>query len=359
MAVAAALFCGSPAFAATGGRLLYRAPAGCASQADFEASVATRGAHFDDAAASQGGRELRVSITEAPGGFQGSFQSVAAEGSSTIREVHAATCQEVVGALAVVSAIALRGDEAPESNGSSNADTATPTAPTEPASPLPAAKPARSPTPRPQADEGRLRARSGVGASRRVEVSAGTLRIDQARLVSLFAGGELGLLPGKVLPRYDLSITGATFVTTPDGRSYIAGVIPRLRLTYLGEGSYRTPSAAVSAQGVGFAMGLCWSPTYDTRGLVALLCAEYGLGQLQFKSTALQQNQTHTTTSALQSAGLSFESEYHFGSLLHLALKLGADASLEPATATLPSGSPIFQSSKFLGYGMLGLGFQF
>jgi hypothetical protein len=343
MAAQAWLFWAAPAHAATGGHLAYRAPDGCPSQADFEASVAERGAHFDGAGAPDSGRELRVAIAQSTGGFSGSFQVIDAADASTTREVHGATCQEVAAALAVVSAIALRGDDAPN----------TASTPATPA-------PERTVQSIPEAllDEGHLRASSGVG-SKKIEVSAGTLRFDLVRSLTLLAGGEIGVLSSKVMPRYDLTFTGANFITTPDGKSYIAGVIPRLRLSYLGSSSYRAADASVQAQGVSVGLGLCVAPTYDTRGFVALLCAEYALGVMQLKSRDAQGMQTQEKSPALQIAGVSFETEYNLGSAFHLGLKVGFDTLIQPISADRPDGTEIFHSSSIAGYGMLGFGVHF
>jgi hypothetical protein len=345
--VLATLFAGSLARAAAGGHLAYSAPEGCATETEFEGSVAERGGHFDapsaGSASSSDARELRVSIVSDAAGFHGSFQIVEAAGASSTREVHAATCQEVVAALSVVSAIALRGDDRPSETASSPAATSAPSI---------------TPTPRETADEGRFRASSSAG-SRKVETRAGAVRFDQARSISLFVGGELGVLRSTVLPRYDLSVNAASFVTLPDGKNYLTGVIPRFRLSYLGQATYRANDASVSAQGFAAGLGLCWSPIYDTRGFVALLCAEYALGVMQLKSMNAQGKQTQTKSPALQSAGLGLETQYNLGSLFHVGLKAGLDAVLQPISADRPDGSEIFHSSTIAGYGMLGLGVHF
>jgi hypothetical protein len=370
--VLAAALWGAPALASAGGHLVYSAPQGCAAQADFEARVAERGGHFDAYAAPDSGRELRVAITQGNAGYLGTFQALQSEGASAIREVHGATCQDVVAALAVVSAIALRGEDAATS------DQETTDARPSVSAPAPSSTPQLAPTvaalpPRPAApvvDSGRLRASSAGAAARQVAVSAGTVRFDTARSITLSAGGELGILPSKVLPRYDLSISAASFVTMPDGKSYLTGVIPRFRLSYFGNGTHDEQDDRVSARGVGFGLGLCWSPTYDTRGFVALFCAEYGLGVMQFKDVSTSMidfggaptvtlASSHKSSPAFQTAGVSFDGEYRLGSLFHLALKLGIDASLQQLSAQRADGSEIFHSSTLLGYGMLGFGIHF
>jgi hypothetical protein len=370
---------GSRAFAGTGASLSYSAPEGCATRAEFEASVAERGGQFDEHATPPAARELRVSIERDEAGFRGSFQTLQAAGASAIREVHSSTCQEVVAALAVVSAIALREEnEANVEVTPSDAATSTPLPSVVAAAPVSAIRSAATPNQKPD-DEGHLHASSATAASQRVPVGAGTLRFDLARSLTLFAGGELGILPSTVLPRYDVSFSIAPFVTTPEGKSFIHGTIPRLRVSYLGKATYHAELADVSAQGLNFAIGFCWSPTYDTRALVLLFCGDYGLGFMQF--TARNAVGTLVTTPPFQTAGISLESEYHLGSFFHLALEAGVDAPLQRLSAQGlvedgPVGAPyfktaaggqtgivtegtIFRSSPFVGYGMLGIGAHF
>jgi hypothetical protein len=324
-------------------RLVYSAANGCPDRAAFESAVAERGGHFvaDGAASTQ--RELHVSIQTDASAFRGTLRAEQPEGASTTREVHAATCQEVADALAVVSAIALRGD-----------------APLETAAPPPSATPSApaSVTPEKPPDEGRLRA-SGTVRNEKVTVSAGTLRFDKATSFRLFAGGEVGLLPSQIVPRYDLTFGAASFVTTPDGKSFLDSIIPRIRFSYLGRATYQTADASTRLEGVSLGIGLCWSPFYDTGGFVALLCGEYGGGLINTKVHDTAGKQTQDKTTGFGSASVGLEGAYNFGSFLHIGLKLGFDAPLQGFSAERADGSRIFSSSPILGYGMLGLGVHF
>ena len=358
----------APVRAADPVQLVYAVPDGCPSESDFRAAVTERGGRFDGASAPGSARGLRVSIVRDEPGFRGSLQSSIAESSSAVREVHGASCQEVVDALAVVSALALRGEDQP------------PPAATAKPVPAPAVTqpPAAAPAP-PVEPEHYLRA-SGSISKQRMQVSAGTLSFDKARALSVFAGGEVGLLPGKVVPRLDLSIDVANFVTTPNGKSFLDGILTRVRLSYLGKATqsfHGTDSSVASpvyassldssatVQGVSFGMALCWSPTYDTRGFVALFCVEYGAGVLQIreKGTSLTptyvQPDDRTKTAGFGTAGVGFEGRYNLGSLFHVALKVGADAVVNTVSAERSDGSQIFHSSNIVGYGMLGLGLHF
>ena len=343
---------------ATPAGLTYDAPAACGARADFEARVAERGEHFDASASSV----LRVSIREASGAYHGSLRLVGASGDSTLREVDGNRCDEVVSALAVVSAIALR-DDVDSGTSVAGATATNPSAtPSEPAEP-PAVAPPKPRDPAPKSaeksdDPPRLRGVSPFGAQPPVEVPAGKLRFGVARSLTAFAGGELGILPSTVMPRFDLSLSAASFVTTPDGRSIMTGVIPRLRVSFLGPSTYHAASASVDALGVSAGLGFCQSPFYDSAGFSALICAEYGVGVLSFDLRPTQGSTKIRQSPAFQTAGVGFESEYHLSSLFHVGFKLQLDTSLQPIRATIGSNE-IFHSSTISGSGMLGLGVSF
>jgi hypothetical protein len=326
-------------------QLEYTAVDGCATEASFRAAVTERGGQFDVARSPDSPEKLQVSIERAERGFRGSLQSWSGGSSSSVRELHGASCQEVLDALAVVGALALRaGDRAAS-------------APTPPAEPKPETIPVAIPAPAPDPPH-RLRASGSVG-NQRVQVSAGTLSFEKVRGVSLFAGAELGLLPKTLVPRLDLSFDAANFVTTPSGKSYLDGVLPRIRLSYFGQTSEHSGDASATLEGASFGMALCWSPTYDTRGFAALLCLEYGAGVLKVASKDTSGGETRHKTTGFGSAGAGLETHYNLGSLFHVGLKLGADALINPVSAERADGSQIFHSSSFAGYGMLGFGLHF
>jgi hypothetical protein len=371
-----AVFRPGPLLAADSVQLTYTAPDGCPSEANFRVAVTERGGQFDRGSSPSSVRELQVSVAQDERGFRGSLQSSSADSASAVRTVHGSSCQEVVDALAVVSALALRGEEPPP--------------PAVAAEPPPEPPPAAAPVPPapPLPPEHRLRANETIG-NRRMRVSAGTLSFDKARALSVLAGGELGLLPRKIVPRLDLSFDVASLLTTPSGKSYLDGIVPRVRLSYFGKASqsfHGTDSsgalntvggtgslpfdASSTLQGVSFGMGLCWSPFYDTRGFVVLFCFEYGAGVLKIRATdtsVVQPNliapgtyaSTLSKTTGFSTAGVGFEGRYNLGSLFHVALKLGADALVNAVTAERTDGAQIFHSSSILGYGMLGLGLHF
>src|SRR5687768_3894619 len=70
-------------------RLVYLAPEGCPSQAEFVAAVGSRGGHFDRPPREVGGSRMDVSIRKEAGGFVGSFGVQESQVASGVREVHA------------------------------------------------------------------------------------------------------------------------------------------------------------------------------------------------------------------------------------------------------------------------------
>jgi len=323
--------------------VVYEAVGSCPSEGEFKAAVESRGGNFTGPGAPGSAWAIRVSIAQDAGGYRGTLQTTNEDATSALREVHGSTCQDVVDALAVVSATALNPQA--ESSPKSSAERAPTPVIVKPPSP-------------PAVDEGRLRATSSV-VNAKVPVEAGTLRFDKARTLSLFAGAQLGMLPNTLVPRFDLSVSAANFVTTPGGKSYLDGPIPRLHVSYLAPATYHADDASSRAQGFLFALGMCWSPIYDTRGWSALLCGEYGAGWMQLKSKDAQGRQIQDKSVGLGFAGLGVETQYHVGSVFQLGLKLGTDIFVNQFGAERPDGSSIFRSSQFTGYGMLGFGVQY
>jgi hypothetical protein len=346
----------SPARAADRVALAYEAAAGCPSETEFKTAVEGRGGHFTGPGAPGAAKALRVSLVQDAAGFRGTLQATNEDATSALREVHGATCQEVFDALSIVGATALnpQGDSTPAASGPPKAVTV---AATEAAATTTTTS--REPEPTTTTfSHGRLRATKEL-VNAQIPVEAGTLRFDYARAVTASVGAQFGLVPGTVMPRYELSLTTASLVTTPGGNTYMHGVIPRVTLSYLGESSYKTADASTDLRGFEFSAGVCWSPLYDTRGLVALFCAHYGAGFMNLRTKDAEGTEIQNKTSGLGFAGLGIEAQYNLGSLLHLSLKLGGDVMVDSFSAERPDGSRIFESSRFTGYGTLGLGIHF
>lgn len=129
--------------AAAGARdLVYRAPAGCPSQADVAAGLEAR---------APAGRDARIDVSAAKGGFRGDV--VLGEGERRLaRSVEARTCAAVVEALALVVALDRDDDAHGDDEGRAGAPPAAPPADLEgpgaaAATPAPDAPPPVSPAP--------------------------------------------------------------------------------------------------------------------------------------------------------------------------------------------------------------------
>jgi hypothetical protein len=318
-------------------RLEYEAPPGCPTPAEFRSAVEARGGRWDDPAA--GDRGLVVSIRSEAEGFSGALQTERSAISSEARHVHGATCAEVVDALAVVTALALR----PESTAARE-----PVGRTAPAPHAPAAAPAHE-----AAAPSRAALHYG-GASR--QVTAGTLRFDAATGVTAFGGVALGVVPGAPMPRFDVAVSRASFVTLPSGESYLTGILWRARLSLLGDVSYRASDSTTEVGGQSLGISPCYAALFDPHGLALLFCAELSVGILGAETRDLSGAKLQSDKSAFGTIGLGSEAFYNLGSHFQLALKLGADASVAPLNVKRSDGSTIFRSSWLSGYGMLGLG---
>ncbi len=328
--------------------LAYEAPDGCPSEREFVDAVVTRGADFEGAATNGVHRVMVVALRKQGDGFAGVFQMRDGEAATNKREVQGASCSEVVDALAVVTAIALR----PE--------IATPAAPpasaAPPAVPLPVEAPATPP--------GEVPLRGTTFVRRRghesVSVPAGTVSFDLARTLTLYGGAMIGGAPSTVIPRLDLDLTVASFVTTPERAQRIMGVVLQSRLSLLGPGTYRSSNTTTNLIGYAVMFGFCVTPHYDSAGLVLLVCADAGLGDMSIRTTeggALIQSKFIS----FGVASLQLDALYNLTSVVNLGLKVGGDAypGTAPWSAERADGTQIFAQNGYSAYLLLGLGFRF
>ncbi|MBN2196040.1 MAG: hypothetical protein JW751_24705 [Polyangiaceae bacterium] len=281
-----------------------------------------------------------VAVRAEDGGFVGTFQLREAKGSSAERQVRGETCREVVDALAVVTAIALRPDERKVSPAPKGKDTAR-------------AKPA---PPKPE----RFRGRSAWG--RRAEsVERGTLRYDPQFSWTLSGGAAYGPVPKVVVPELDLTFHLANFLTTPDGHQRVVGpiLLARVALSIPPEATYRSSDTETQVDTMAVALGVCWSPLYDTGGLVVLGCGEVGTKGAFFLTEGTDGTRFEDDPWLLFTSGPVISLGYNLGSLVHLGLKAGFSAAVGDASAVRTDGSRVFDSVGYSAYGFLGLGLHF
>jgi hypothetical protein len=339
--------------------LAYEAPEGCPTQPDFVAAVAARGGAFDGQGATGvtgSHRVMVVAIRRDNHGVTGAFQVREAETATNKREVHGQSCGEVVDALAVVTAIALRADADADAAGvvAPAAVVAPPVAP-----PVATPSPPKGPAEPPPADRLRGSTRIFPPRTEKVEVGAGTIRFELQRNYTLSAGVVVGMIHSLVIPRYDLTFVVAPFVTTPEGAQRIPGLVFQLRLSALGPSTYRSLDTTTDVSGFSFGIGLCQSPRYDTRGLMLLFCGEYGGGLMGLETKGVGGSQIQSKNAGYGTINVGGEIQYSLGSIFHVGAKIGGSLNVGDVTAEREDGSQIFKTSVLSAYGLLGIGLHF
>jgi hypothetical protein len=323
------------ALAVDDSRLQYDAPEGCPTRVELEAAVTARGGNFNTKLVQSS--TFQISIARQADGFHASLTVQSAARTSNPREVRAATCNEVVDALAVVTAIALNAGKTTE----------TKSEPPAIAQPPPIAS-ARPP----------LRGSADVW-SKTVDVEAGKLHLDHALAIEAFAGPVFGLVSTRAIERLDISASRANFVTLPSGDSYLLGTIVRLRASLLFDQSYRFGDFKSEIGGQELGASLCFSPHYDTAGWVLLGCAEISAGLLGVRTKDANGATTQDKTQGFGAAGIGTETSYNLGAHFQIGLRVGVEALTSPITAQRPDGSELFHSSPVIASGMLGIGTHF
>jgi hypothetical protein len=333
--------------------LTYRAPAECPPEPAFVAAVGARGGRLDRPATGGSARAFDVSITHGGSAYRGSLQVLGSDGASGAREVHAASCAEVVDGLAVVTAIALRAE--PE------AATPPPPAPAAAAAPAP---PQGNPPPEP--DRLRIMKIRGVDT---IQVNGSKIGVGRVLSYSFSAGADFGLVPGTVMPRYDFSVARANFITPPDGLHYVIGNIVRARVSWFGAGTTHVEDAVTEAHdyvggtftsvhGFSFGIDICHAPHYDLSGIVLMFCAEYGGGVAALDTKDALGGSLVNKTAGFASIGVSSELRFNVSRYFHLSLRGGGDLSFVPLAAELADGTRLWHATPFSGYAVGGLGFQ-
>jgi hypothetical protein len=284
-------------------------------------------------------------------GFSGRLRVETPSGASDVREVRDPACVEVVRGLAIVAAIALGSEPVPP--GGNVPQEATPTETPKATEPAPPALP--------KAQKPRL-----IGSSYRQlpplkKVEAGTIRFDAARSYTLMGGLEYGLLPKVALPRADLMMSLANFVTTPDGESRLVGSVIQVHWSWAGPVTRRFRDHESRVMALRVSADLCTAPSYDTGGLVFLLCAELGGGFAAVRTRALPGRSRYEQQKEIGFGfgSLAADARYNLGDLVHVGVRAGFTAQVGEVTAEKANGDRLFASSVLGGYGVVGLGLHF
>jgi len=334
-------------------QLEYTSPAGCPTQAEFVAAVASRGGDFAHPGPEATARAMVVTLRRSKAEHTGSLQLRFDDTVSDARLVHAEGCAEVADALAVVAAIALRGTD----------DAAVPAQPSPrlaPAAPPAQAMPQPSEPTRPvQAPKDTRLHPAGLWGSEPVSVTAGELRVNRSLVATLSGGVVLGAIPGMVLPRYDLSFTRTNFITTPEHTSYLIGTVFGVRWSYLGNATRRSDGYSTEVSGFKAGLTACSSLTYDTNGFVFLFCTGFTAGLMHQETREVAGPHRQSKDIGLGAASLELDGRYNLGEHLHVSLNVGGEMWLGKLTAEGANGSELFHSRLFNANAQLGVGVHF
>lgn len=328
-------------------KLRYVAPPECPPETEFKTALETRGATLE---ARAGVRALGVEIQQDSGVFRGTLRVESVGESSSTREVHASDCSEVVKGLAVVAAIALGAEQKP-----SDADASTPA---EPAPPPKESAPAPSPPP-PSTDEPRRLRGNSFKREREIEVKSGTLHVDRVEDVTLAAGASFSLIPGLVVPRYDLTMRVTHFITPPGGESRLIGPTVEVNVNMLGP-QWR-PDGDVRTQVFGFGAGVraCSALTYDSQGFSMHFCSEFGMLLLQLDTYDADGKRTQQKTTGLGIGSIGLDFQYNLGKYFHVSARGAGQIQVGGASAERPDGRALFKVPLFGGYAVAGVGVHF
>ena len=296
-----------------------------------------------------------MSIEQDASGFAGALQVREGEQTSERREVHAPSCAQVSDALAVVMAIALGADAtAPGSSPAASAPVGAPAA----VAPLPSVAVAAAAI-APAEPAARERSVHVVRLSDSVDVPAGKLGFEYLRGYQLSAGAALGVIPHLTLPRVDFAMSTTSLVKTPGDSDYLFAGGLRVRWSFLGLATHRSPGFSTRMWGLKAGLGSCGPLIYHPRGLILSLCSEIAAGAMALETKDAAGVKTQTKTVGVGTAGVELVSQYNLGSLLSVDLRAGGEMWLSKLTAERPDGSQLFHSSMFNAYVLAGLGLHF
>lgn len=336
-------------------QLEYTAPANCPTQAEFVAKVESRGGRFDTPSPNASLRAIIVSLRREAKQHTGSLQLRAVDSPSEPRVVHAESCAEIADALAVVTAIALGAQEesppAPPATAGAGAAVVS-------SDGIPKTPPAAAPTQRSPPQDTRLR-NAGAWGAEAVPVTSGELRVDRSLVATASGGVVLGAIPGLVLPRFDLDLSRANFISTPDRTNYLIGNVFGVRWSYFGNATRQADGYATDVSGFKAGVNACASFVYDTSGFVFLLCSGFAIGRMHLETRELGGEYRQTKDIGLGTASLELNSRYNIGKLFHVALALGGEFWISELSAERADGSQLFHSNLFNGNAQLGVGLHF
>jgi hypothetical protein len=330
-------------------QLEYTAPTGCPTQTEFVQLVASRGGDFAHPGAGTKARAMVVTLRREANDHAGSLQLRLDDQASDARQLRAETCTAVAEGLAVVAAIALRGSEAPAAPVEAQ-PSPPPSQPVVPAKPAPTAPTAPRDT--------RLHP-LGLWGNEEVPVTAGPLRVRREIAATLSGGVMLGVIPGVVLPRYDLSLMRTNFITTPGETSFLIGNVLGVGWSYFGNATRRDGDFSTEFNGLTAGVTSCTPLIYDTDGFVALFCGKFSVGLMSLETKDAASEYAQSKLIGLGTAALELDTRYNIGKYFHVGLLAGGEIWTSKLTAERADGSELFHSRLFSVNLQLGLGLHF
>lgn len=335
----------------------YVAPAGCPSADVFEEAVTARGGNVKavaaDAPQSQAQVRLFVRVEQDAAGFEGRVSAQQDGAAAKARTARSTRCEEVVDAMALVTALTLENEPEPAAEPSVQPETAVPVA---------ATAPPKEPVAHPKVFAGSTPLRFNVHDALRVE--SGTVHVDGLKTLTLAGGALFGVLPGVVLPRISATLITTQFLTLPNGSQSLVGAIPLMRLSYLGPGQWRRGANHVELDGflggagAGLTLGVCTTPHFNSNGWAFLTCAEMGGKILSLRSTQGDDVASERAAPFLDFA-LSVSAQYHFNPYLHAALAAEGGAQVGESKVFAGADAPAVSVGTAVGSITFGLGLLF
>jgi hypothetical protein len=313
----------------------YAAPAECPAQAAFADAVAKRGASLNEL----GGRTLTIALAGEGAQYIGTLKLKHETEPETERKVQGATCEEVADALAVVTAITIRGSEG-----------------VEPGVAVPAKKS--------KVDASRMIATDDM-LNKTLKIGSEDIKFSSQINATAYLGQMITSFASP-LSKFELQLSFARFVSLPDGQTVRTGPILRTSVSFLkslGEGlqaDQTTSDNGSKTSTVGFLadISVCGSPKYDTKGFVLLGCAGFGAGVISFKTQGPNARPA-AEIQPLALASIGAEVKYNFTEHFHVAGKFDLGLALGSPRATRIDGSAFANSGPVVGSISLGLGVSF
>lgn len=368
--------------------VVYDAPEQCPDRAAFVEMVLARNPQLD-LNGEKRSRWALVRISRSDIGFSGSFLLKGDPSSTRAREVESPSCQEVVNALSVVTAIALDPAidpslAAPLSPHQSEPKKDEPPSSQEGSPEVSSSKKGESPVAGsfkifPSRDEDILNTERSVaqrpgwtrGArlQHSTQLEDGELSLRRSFAVDSQAGAVLGLFPNKAVPRIDVNVRTSLLMKAPQDKAFLVGFMPRVRVSTMPTARYNLGEIQNTIwYSYVVSLGGCYSPYFNPKGFAVLLCADYGggvmnqdpasRGDVEIPADTPQEGRVDVRGVAKIAA--TVDAEYNLFSIFHLAARVGFESHLTGLLDLYDAPDRLFyRRGRALGFATAGVGVHF